>query len=210
MQLQVALDRMELDVAVDMAARTAENADWIEVGTSLIKRYGVRSVSEIVAAAGGTPVLADLKTADDAATEFGMAFERGARGATVLAATTDATIDRCAALAADAGADAVLDLLATSPERREHLLNRLPSDVVLAEHVGRDAREAGTGVAAALGAWTRGRRVAVAGGIGRREIEQLRAPHPDLRVIIGSAITGAADPATAARDVLTAMRGERG
>ena len=210
MQLQVALDRMELDVAMRMAAGLAGNADWIEVGTSLIKRYGVRSVSEIVAAAGDTPVLADLKTADDAATEFGMAFEHGARGATVLGATTDATIDRCAALAADAGADAVLDLLATSPQRRQHLLTRVPSEVVLAEHLGKDAREAGPGVAAALDAWTRGRRVAVAGGIGRHEIEQLRAAHPDLRVIIGSAITGAADPAMAARDVLTAMRGERG
>ena len=155
MQLQVALDRIELDAATRVAAAVAPHADWIEVGTSLIKRYGMTSVSETVAAAGSTPVLADLKTADDAATEFGMAFEHGARAATVLATAPDQTVERCAALAHDANAEVLLDLLAASTSRRDQLLRKLAPEVIVAAHVGKDAQSAGDGPGAILGDWVR-------------------------------------------------------
>lgn len=208
MHLQVALDRLDLDRAAELAAQVRGHADWIEVGTSLIKRYGMRSVTEVVAAAGGTPVLADLKTADDAATEFGLAFEHGARAATVLAATTGATVHRCAELARQAGNEVVLDLLAVSARRRDELLAELPAEVVFAPHVGKDAQAAGHGLDDALGEWTRGRRIALAGGLTAADVARLRPAHPDLRVIVGSAITGAADPAAAAAEMSTVVRGE--
>ena len=50
MHLQVALDRLDLDRAAELAAQVRGHADWIEVGTSLIKHYGMRSVTEVVAA----------------------------------------------------------------------------------------------------------------------------------------------------------------
>ena len=210
MQLQVALDRIDLERAVRLADQVRAHADWIEVGTSLIKRYGMRSVSEVVGAAAGTPVLADLKTADDAATEFGMALDSSARAATVLAATTDATVHRCVALARDAGAEAVLDLLAVSGRRRDELLRDLPAEVVFAPHIGKDAQQAGHAAADALGEWTRGRRVALAGGLTKDDVTRLRGTNPGLRVIVGSAITAAADPAGAAADMSTVVRGESG
>ena len=39
--LQIALDRIPLDRAAEIAAAVSGVADWIEVGTSLIKRYGM-------------------------------------------------------------------------------------------------------------------------------------------------------------------------
>lgn len=208
MQLQVALDRIELAAAIGITTETAAHADWIEVGTSLIKRYGMRSVSEIVDAAGGTPVLADLKTADDAATEFGMAFEHGARAATVLAVAADATIDKCVQLSAESGGHALLDLMEVSPQRRDALLARLPPEVVFGAHVGKDAQAAGAGVEASLGSWVHGRSVAVAGGLTDEDIARLRTTHPHLRVIVGSAITKAPDPAEVARNTARTVRGE--
>lgn len=208
MQLQVALDRIDLDRAVRLADEVRAHADWIEIGTSLIKRYGMRSVSEVVGAAAGTPVLADLKTADDAGTEFGMAFEYGARASTVLAATTNATVHRCVELARDAGAETVLDLLAVSGQRRDELLRDLPAGVVFAPHIGKDAQRDGNAAAGALGEWTRGRRIALAGGLHKDDVVRLRGTHPGLRVIVGSAITAAADPAGAAAEVSTVVRGE--
>lgn len=193
--------------AVRTTRDVAPHADWVEVGTSLIKRYGTASVSEVVAAAGTTPVLADLKTADDAATESGMAFTAGARGATVLALAADATIDRCVEVATEAGGETVLDLVETGPLRRDALLARLPADVVVTAHVGKDAQAGGAGVEAALGPWTRGRSVAVAGGLGLAEVVRLRAAHPDLRVIVGSAITSAPAPGRAAATLSEAIRG---
>jgi 3-hexulose-6-phosphate synthase len=204
-QLQVALDRLELDAAVRITGAVRAHADWIEVGTSLVKRFGMASVSAVADAAGDTPVLADLKTADDATTEFGMAFEAGARAATVLAMTTDTTIERCVELADEAGAEVMLDLLAVSDSRRDALLGRLAPNVVLAAHVGKDAQAGGARVESTLGAWTAGRRIAVAGGVTAEDLPRLGAAHPDVRVIVGSAISRAEDPAAAAAQMATAM-----
>ncbi|RCW43201.1 3-hexulose-6-phosphate synthase [Halopolyspora algeriensis] len=209
MRLQIALDRLDLDVATRVAAQVADHTDWIEVGTSLIKRYGMLSVREVVAAAGTVPVLADLKTADDAATEFGMAFDAGARGATVLASATEATIDRSTELARQAGAEVVLDLLAVSQQRRDTLLDRLPADVIFAAHLGKDAQNAGGGAEELLGSWTRGRRIAVAGGLAESTLARLVDTHSDLRAIVGSAVTGAADPATSAERLSTMVKGKQ-
>ncbi|HET6634619.1 MAG TPA: orotidine 5'-phosphate decarboxylase / HUMPS family protein, partial [Streptomyces sp.] len=91
LQIQIALDRMPLGRAVDLTGRVAPCADWIEVGTSLVKEFGMSAVRAVVDAAGGVPVLADLKTADDAAYEFTLAFDAGASSATVLGIASDAT-----------------------------------------------------------------------------------------------------------------------
>jgi 3-hexulose-6-phosphate synthase len=206
-QLQVALDRLELDEAVRIADTVAAHAHWIEVGTSLVKRFGMVAVSAVADAAGDTPVLADLKTADDAATEFGMAFEAGARAATVLAMTSGPTIDRCVELADQAGAEVMLDLLAVSDRRRDALLDRLAPHVLLAAHIGKDEQDGGVGVESALGTWTTGRRIAVAGGVTLSDLPRLGALVPQVRVIVGSAITHADDPGTAAADMATAMAG---
>ncbi|MFE7332853.1 orotidine 5'-phosphate decarboxylase / HUMPS family protein [Streptomyces sp. NPDC057565] len=100
LQLQIALDRIPLERAVRIAAAVAPHTDWIEVGTSLIKQFGMESIHQVVAAAHGAPVLADLKTADDAVFEFTLAYEAGASSATVLGIADDATLDKAVQLAA--------------------------------------------------------------------------------------------------------------
>ncbi len=198
MSLQIALDRMELTEAVRLAGQVTACADWIEVGTSLVKRYGMASVEAVVEAAGGTPVVADLKTVDDVATEFGMAFYHGASAATVLAAASDKTIDRAVEVAAEAGAQTVLDLLEVTDERRDALLSRLPRSVVFAAHIGTDAQAGGSAVGEKLGEWARGRDVAVAGGLALTDLPYLTGICPSARVIVGSAITRSTDPAQTA------------
>lgn len=210
MHLQIAFDRMPLEHAIEVAHAVAEYADWIEVGTSLIKTDGMAAVRRIAAAADGKPVLADLKTADDAAYEFGLAFDAGAASATVLALAADTTIDTAASVAAERGLEAVVDLMNVSEARRRALADRLPGDVVLAAHIGKDAQgREGTGgadPAALLGDWARGRRVAVAGGLTVDRVSALE-PGGHMRVIVGSAITGADDPVAAARVFRTAIEG---
>ncbi|WP_328708250.1 orotidine 5'-phosphate decarboxylase / HUMPS family protein [Microbispora hainanensis] len=207
MELQVALDRMTLDRAAELAGLVAPHADWIEVGTSLIKRYGTAAVAAVVDAAGGVPVLADTKTADDAATELGMCFDAGAKAVTVLGMTTDATVRACAAIAADHGAELLVDLLAVSPSRRTDLLALLgPAPHVLwAPHLGMDAQDGTAKVAAALGPWARGLRLAVAGGLGAGDVAALAPAWPGLRVIAGAAITRASDPLAAVVGMKAAM-----
>jgi 3-hexulose-6-phosphate synthase len=203
MQLQIALDRMSLTRALEITTAVAPHVDWIEVGTSLVKRYGMDAVSQVVEAAGGKPVLADLKTVDDAAYEFGLSFDAGASSATVLALADDVTIDTAVRVAAERGLEAVVDLMVVPLTRRAVLAARLPHAVVLAGHVGKDAQAAGSDPAALLGEWARGRQTAVAGGLGAADVGALAAIE-DLRAIIGSAVTGRPDPVEATLEILAA------
>jgi len=77
MQIQVALDRISLEQAIGIARATALHVDWVEMGTSLIKQYGLAGLQALVAAADPTPVLADLKAVDDVRFEFALAFDGG-------------------------------------------------------------------------------------------------------------------------------------
>lgn len=206
MQLQIALDRMPLRRAIDITRAVAPYADWIEVGTSLIKHYGMDAVAQVVEAAGGSPVLADLKTVDDAAFEFGLAFDAGASSATVLALSDDVTVDTAVRIAAERGREAVVDLMVVPEVRRSALAARLPAHVVLAAHIGKDAQRPGANPTQLLGSWASTRPVAVAGGLGARALAGLGAV-PNLRAIVGSAITGADDPVAAARAVRAAADG---
>ncbi|WP_434619858.1 orotidine 5'-phosphate decarboxylase / HUMPS family protein [Arthrobacter sp. A5] len=203
MQLQIALDRMPLRRAIDITRAVAPYADWIEVGTSLVKHYGMDAVAQLVQAAGGKPVLADLKTVDDAAFEFGLAYDAGASSATVLALAEDVTVDTAVRVAAERGLEAVVDLMVVPETRRSGLAARLPSHVVLAAHIGKDAQQSRAKPVHLLGPWASGRPVAVAGGLGPHELASLGGVQ-NLRAIVGSAITGAEDPAAAAWTVRAA------
>lgn len=88
--IQVALDMMDLRKAI-RAAVQCENANWIGVGTPLIKNNGMEAVRQ-VAKSVTQPVVADLKIADLGAEEAEMAIEAGAKIITVLGGAQDDTI----------------------------------------------------------------------------------------------------------------------
>jgi 3-hexulose-6-phosphate synthase len=205
MELQIALDRIPLDRACAVAAAVAPEADWIEVGTSLVKRYGTDGIAAVVAAAAGTPVLADLKTADDAAYEFALAYDAGAASATVLGLAADATLATAVRVAEERGREVVVDLMELSPGRRAVLATRLPGHVVLAAHVGKDAQASGRRPVDLLGPWAEGRRLALAGGLTATDLPAL-ADLPGVRVIVGSAVTKADDPLAAVQELRAAAR----
>jgi 3-hexulose-6-phosphate synthase len=192
MEIQIALDRIPLDRAVDITHRVADRVDWIEVGTSLVKEFGQAGLREVVAAAGSTPVLADLKTVDDVAFEFALAFAAGARSVTVLGLAPEVTLDRAVEVAAAAERELVVDLMGVGPQQAARLADRLPDEVVLAPHVSKDAQGTGARVQDQLGPWSRGRRLALAGGLTAPDLVALRGV-ARLRVIVGSAVTRATD-----------------
>lgn len=203
MELQVALDRIPLDRAVAITEAVAARTDWIEFGTSLVKQYGAYGLRQVVAAAGATPVLADLKTADDVRFEFETAFEAGARSVTVLGLAPDVSIDLAVEVTEAHGRELVVDLMGLEDQRIEHLARLLPQRVVLAPHVSKDAQGSGQRVQDLLGPWSEGRRLALAGGLTAADLPAL-AHEPRLRVIVGSAVTKAPDPDAAVEELLRA------
>jgi len=202
--LQIALDRISIDRAVQLTAAVRDHADWIEVGTSLVKRYGMPAVARIVTAAGGVPVLADLKTADDARTELTMAADAGARSVTVLGFAAPATLSVAAAVAAELDIEVMIDLMELDGAGRARVAAAVPWSAVLAAHVPKDAQTENTDPAALLGDWAADRRLALAGGLGVADVPAV-ARWGDVRLIVGSSVTAAADPAAAAAQLRSAI-----
>jgi 3-hexulose-6-phosphate synthase len=200
MELQVALDRIPLDRAVEITTEVAGEVDWVEVGTSLVKQYGVAGLRAVVEAAGRTPVLADLKTVDDARFELALAFDAGARSATVLGLAPSVTVDTAVEVCADRDCELVVDLMGLSSEQIEALAKRLPQSVVLAPHVSKDAQGGDLRPTDLLGPWAEGRPIALAGGLTAADLPAL-ADRPRLRVIVGSAVTKAPRPLDAVREL---------
>jgi len=112
------------------------NKIWIEVGTPLIKREGIRGISAIRAIWGGK-IVADLKTIDGAVEEVRLAYSAGASGATVLGSSTIETLDNFIEECDRLGIDSMIDMIGVeSPLKVLRKIKRKPKIVIL--HKGRD------------------------------------------------------------------------
>ena len=194
--LQVAIDRAESFAVI---AQMRGVADILEIGTPLLKRFGVGAIATARELCPDTPILADTKTVDAGDLEAEMVLGAGARLMTVLSSTSPATHAAVGRTAARFGALVVVDTITESgkPEL-------LPAGVMFPEtfayvgvHSPTDARLAGDRSTAHIDAVSdmrrRGFRVALAGGLGPQSLDAILEAEPEI-VIVGSAITGADDP----------------
>jgi len=113
--LQVALDFVELDRALQVAAEAAKGgADILEAGTPLIKSVGLDSVRRLRAQFPKLRIAADMKVMDAGRMEVECAAKAGAHMVHVLAAAPDATIAECVEAGREYGAQIIADLLGTA------------------------------------------------------------------------------------------------
>ncbi len=216
MRLQLAIDTLRLDEAEALVARVRDLVDVVEVGTPLVIREGVGAVRRLRAAFPGLVLLADLKIADGGYLEATLGLEAGARIVTVLAAAADATIREVVRAARERGGEAMVDLLGVEDlARRAREVDALGVDLVCL-HTAVDVQAGTADLAGAalqgllqVKAALRNARTAVAGGITLERCADLAALGPDV-VVVGSAITRAADPRAAAAAVRAALRGAGG
>jgi len=207
MQLQVALDRLPLEDALRLATSIEAYVDWIEVGTSLIKEFGIESVRRMRQALPHAQILADVKTNDEARYEFELCFAARADCATVMGTAPNATIQTCMDVAREQGKQVMIDLLETGAERQQELL--VYREAIFSVHVSKDVQESSdTGkvpMVSRLPNWATEYKIAIAGGISLDDIAALGTRLPSLTVIVGSSITGATDPVVAARAFAAAL-----
>ena len=88
MLLQIALDKPE---HLALLPQIRHIADIVEIGTPLLKRFGIGTITTARELCPDTPVLADSKTLDGGQLEAEMVFGAGAAFMTVLSSTTSAT-----------------------------------------------------------------------------------------------------------------------
>ncbi|MCK6258942.1 orotidine 5'-phosphate decarboxylase [Fictibacillus sp. KIGAM418] len=198
MNIQLALDRLSIEEALSITKKVEPYIDWIEVGTSLIKEFGMESVRSLKEAFPHKTIVADSKTFDNAVYEFELCFAAGADVATVLGTAPLVSIEACMETAKRHGKQVMIDLLNTSEEQVK-MCSQL-EDAILCSHVSKDQQESGE---------DQGRlhvpsfsdqqvKIAVAGGISIDSFSEIATYSPHV-VIIGSGITKAEDPALAAK-----------
>jgi 3-hexulose-6-phosphate synthase len=209
MKLQAALDRITLDQAMDLARAISSHVDIIEVGTSLIKDYGMDSVRQMKREFPGSAVLADLKTMDEGAYEFRAAYRAGADIATVMAAASVDTIAACYEVAEEAGKSIMIDLLGAADEKID-LLQRF-DEAIFCVHapVDEKSNDLLTHLQQFEARFSGLKNLSVAGGIQLEDIFALNKKAVRLEsVIVGSAISKAEDPRLAAEQFSQAVKGD--
>ncbi|HEO8422266.1 MAG: 3-hexulose-6-phosphate synthase [Niallia sp.] len=209
MKIQLALDRLTIPEAIRLTRLVESDIDWIEVGTSLIKEFGMESVREIKKAFPHKTILADTKTMDNAKYEGEISFTAGADIITVMGNAPKVTIETCLEMARIHQKRVMIDLLNTSSEQLKSLLTM--KDAIFCLHISKDEQEL-----SGKNEWKNNEipatdrapshTIAAAGGITIDSLPKLLAGGIDI-AIIGSAITKAANPSEAAKQFKQLAKG---
>jgi 3-hexulose-6-phosphate synthase/6-phospho-3-hexuloisomerase len=213
--LQLALDFVNLEQALRVAREAARGGvTRFEAGTPLIKSEGLQSVRALRSEFPNATVVADMKVMDAGRVETECAAKAGADVVHVLGAASDATLAECVEAARRYDASITVDLVGLESGAamiaRAHRAQELGAAAVCI-HTPIDMQMRGEvpfddlrSVAAEVSI-----PVAVAGGINSETAVDAVEAGASV-VIVGGAITKAADAAAAAATILRALRtGER-
>jgi 3-hexulose-6-phosphate synthase len=201
--IQMALDSLDFDATIALAAKVAPYVDIFEIGTPCIKHNGVKLVKALREKFPSHLLLVDLKTMDAGEYEATPFYAAGADICTVLGVSGLATIAGVLKAAKAHGAEAQIDLI-NVPNKVECARESAKLGAqIIGIHTGLDAQAAGQTPfsdlqdIASLGL---NMRISVAGGIKPSTVKQVVASGANI-IVVGAAIYGAACPATAAKEI---------
>lgn len=200
MKLQLALDRLTRDECLKVLKDTEKEIDNIEVGTGVIKEYGMSIIREVKRLYPDKTLVADMKTCDAGRHETLQAFDAGADITTVMAFSSDVTIKDTLNVADQTDNQVMVDLLEITNRGTVIMLKELGVNLV-SLHVGKDRQTEGS-FNTTLFSLVKGLNlhVTVAGGINLETLQDIIIEKPDT-VIVGSAITGAENPKEVAAEM---------
>lgn len=210
-KLQLALDTLDGEEALNLASLTAPYVQILEAGTPLIKSVGIQIVTRLKSAHPDKIILADLKSSDVGAYEAAMAFRAGAGVVTTQGITTLATICEVQREAdkwqrrAEVDMTGVKDPVARAREVRDVGVSLVLYHRSIDEETTQGALWDEKAVETVLEMCNLGLDVAVAGGVDRQVLPLLRNV-PLYGIVVGRGITAQADPARAAAEIADCIR----
>ncbi|NOV03852.1 3-hexulose-6-phosphate synthase [Paenibacillus planticolens] len=203
MELQLALDLVNIPQAKQLVKEVEPYVDIVEIGTPVVINEGLRAVKEIKEAFPNLRVLADLKIMDAAGYEVMKASEAGADIITVLGASEDMTIKGAVEEARKQGKQILVDMISVKNlEQRAQEIDALGVDYICV-HTGYDLQAVGKNSFEDLLTIKRvvkQAKTAIAGGIKLSTLPEVIKASPDL-VIVGGGITGQEDKQAAAAEM---------
>lgn len=206
MKLQVAMDLLTTEDALELAGKVAEYVDIIELGTPLVKSAGLSAVTAIKDAHPDKIVFADMKTMDAGEIEADIAFKAGADLITVLGVADDSTIAGAVKAAKAHNKGIVVDLIGVADKVTRAKEARALGARFVEMHAGLDEQaQPGYDLNGLLSAGKEARvPFSVAGGVKVATIAAVQEAGADVAVA-GGAIYGADDPAKAAKELRDAI-----
>ncbi|WP_027956075.1 3-hexulose-6-phosphate synthase [Halobacillus kuroshimensis] len=203
MKLQLALDLVDINGAIEVVKEVENHVDVVEIGTPVVINEGLKAVKEMKKAFPDMTVLADLKIMDAAGYEVSQASASGADIVTILGAAEDESIKGAVKEAKKQGKEILADMIAVQDiEARAGELDQLGVDYICV-HTGYDLQAVGKDSFADLAAIkkvVKNAKTAIAGGIKLETLPEVISHNPDL-IIVGGGITGQEDKASAAKQI---------
>lgn len=189
MKIQLAIDRVSIEKALEYIKAVEEYVDIIEIGTSLIKDFGMVAVKTIKEAYPHKTILADIKVMDEGEYEFTAVYKAGADIATVMGAAALKTIAVCKKVANEMGKDYMIDLLEVGEDKLDRIIN-VADDAIFCVHLPSDQQGKGLQelIKNSLKQLKSIKRLAVAGGVNLDSTCLIKEAGFEI-VIIGGAIT---------------------
>jgi 3-hexulose-6-phosphate synthase len=202
-QTQMALDSLDFDATVALAAKVAPHVDILEIGTPCIKHNGIELLKTLRAKFPNNKILVDLKTMDAGFYEAEPFYKAGADICTVLGTADIGTIKGVIDVANKYGKMAQVDLINVADKKARTLEVAKLGAHIIGVHTGLDQQAAGQtpfGDLAMVTGLKTGAKVSVAGGVKAATAAQVVEAGADI-VVAGAAIYGAADPAASAAEI---------
>lgn len=197
MELQLALDLVNIPEAIKVVKEVEEYIDIVEIGTPVVINEGLRAVKEMKDAFPNLKVLADLKIMDAAGYEVMKASEAGADIITILGAAEDMSIKGAVEEAKAQGKKILVDMIGIKDiESRAAELDELGVDYICV-HTGYDLQAIGQNSFADLMTIknvVKNAKTAIAGGIKLDTLPKVVKLKPDL-IIVGGGIANQDDKA---------------
>jgi 3-hexulose-6-phosphate synthase/6-phospho-3-hexuloisomerase len=209
--LQVAVDTTTLKRGLQIAKEAAAGgAQWIEVGTPLLKSEGMEAVRAFKRELKGKVIVADMKTADVGGAEVELAAKAGAGVVHVLASAHDETIRDAVRAGRKYGCWIAIDLMGIGDKVRRAKEVEAMGVHHVSVHVGVDEQMVGLSpvkmvrqVAEAVSV-----PVAAGGGLNSESAPEVVKAGATI-IIVGGALTKAEDPAAETRKILKAINERR-
>ncbi len=194
MKLQISFDMENLDDALRIAKDISEYADIIEIGTSLLVKYGIQVITQFKNECPKNTILVDSKIIDRGSTITTILAEANPDWITVMAGTSTRVIHSTAVTAEKSNISVMMDLLDAQSAGQSALEAKNLSVDALLFHQSYEEKDS----LAFIEQWemVRGNTqipifVSVHGG--RETINDIIELKPD-GIVIGTSITQAPDP----------------
>lgn len=203
MKLQLALDDIKLEEAMELIEKVHDYIDIVEIGSPFIIDCGMVPVRMIKEKYPELEVLADTKIMDAGDYEAELTYEAGADYCTVLGVTDTLTIKGCLDAARKYGKKVFVDMICVKDiEKRVAEIEAAGVDCI-GVHTGVDLQAAGVTPMDDLKrikAASKQSMISVAGGINVDTVDAYKAMGADI-LIVGGGINHAEDPVAAAKAI---------